>query len=80
MNEINNITTTSEYPDFLKLPNAVSGLYYSLMIHTVIDSIVGLLLFHVGLVGFAVLRKEGVSAGSLNQILIVYHIGSISKQ
>ena len=79
MNERNNITT-SEYPDFLKLPNAVSGLYYSLMIHTVIDSIVGLLLFHVGLVGFAVLRKEGGSAGSLNQILIVYHIGSISKQ
>ena len=59
MNEINNITTTSEYPDFLKLPNAVSGLYYSLMIHTVIDSIVGLLLFHVGLVGFAVSAKKG---------------------
>ena len=40
LNEINNITT-SEYPDFLKLPCAVSGLYYSLMIHTVMHSIVG---------------------------------------
>ena len=40
LNEINNITT-SEYPDFLKLPYAVSGLYYPLMIYTVMHSIVG---------------------------------------